>query len=225
MDMINFFNSDPIAANICRDILKVYTTLAHNGFITGTWGNIGVRYENYYILTPSRVSLDEMTEYDMVVLDSDGSVVHGHRVPTSEREIHRLIMNGRVDINATIHTHSPYAIAASATGLCIPPLFEEMTQLLGGKIPCTSRYVPAGSHMELAETTTDALGEYNAVLLRNHGAFCCGRDINEAMVTCQVVEKAAQVYLTLEGKTDFNEIPSDYAVSERNRFLTRYGKE
>ena len=47
---------------------------------------------------------------------------------------------------------------------------------------------------KLADYVTGALGADGlAVLLRNHGNFCCGKDIGAAMTAAVYVEEAAQV--------------------------------
>ena len=56
---------------------------------------------------------------------------------------------------------------------------------------------------KLADYVTVALGADGlAVLLRNHGNFCCGRDISAAMTAAVYVEEAAQVayHATLLGQ-------------------------
>ena len=82
--------------------------LIEKGFVFGTWGNISLRLEDGNILiTPSKIAYDAMTPDDMVVLAPDGKVISGFRLATSERELHRGIMNKRPDVGAIIHAHSP----------------------------------------------------------------------------------------------------------------------
>jgi len=61
------------------------------------------------------------------------------------------------------------------------------------------------------------------VLVANHGVFCCGRDLEEAFVTCQIVEKAAQMMLLAGGLGPVIPIPDEFVRSERYRFLFKYG--
>lgn len=48
---------------------------------------------------------------------------------------------------------------------------------------------------ELAEHVVSSLGDQKAVLLANHGVIGIGRSLDEAFLVCQVVEKAAQIFL------------------------------
>ena len=82
-----------------------------------------------------------------------------------------------------------------------------------------------GEVPELAGEVAACLGGKNAVLIRNHGPVCCGRNLEEALVTCQVVEKAAACYLSIKDKFSVHVIPDDMVAKERDRFLNHYGRE
>lgn len=211
--------------NICEEILEACKWITKKNLVYSTWGNISVRYGDGFILTPSKMDYDLMTPDDMVGMDFDGNIIKGHRVPTSERHIHRLIMKNRTDINAVVHTHSPYACACAAAGMNIPALIEESAQLIGGTVLCTPYYISGGNHLELAELTAKTLGGgVNAALIKNHGPVACGRTLEEALYACLVVEKAAQMSLLLKNPESFA-IPEEFVKEERERFLYKYGKE
>ena len=66
-----------------------------------------------------------------------------------------------------------------------------MTSISGTKVEGKDCYPMS---QELADYVAGALGSDGlAVLLRNHGNFCCGRDIDAAMTAAAYVEEAAQV--------------------------------
>ena len=207
------------------EIIETCRWLSSIGYVFGTWGNISVRLDDGNILiTPSRVPYDGMEPGDLVVLSPDGKTVSGNRLPTSERELHRGILNRRPDINAIIHTHSPYAMAASAIEGGIPAVTEEMCQMIGGAIPLSSRFVPSEKHEELGKVVSESIGNVNAVLIRNHGPVCCGPSLGEAKVCCRVVEKSAQIYLHIAQRKQINVIEDKWVKAGRRYFLDSYGK-
>jgi L-fuculose-phosphate aldolase len=211
-------SDEAIRTNIidkCRLLEKI-------GYFIGTWGNISARVPGGLIVTPTRLAYDLMTPDDLVTLASDGRVLSSKRLPTSEAEIHRAVMNKREDVGAIIHSHPPYATAVSCLHLPIPPFVEEVSQIVGGQINCT-RYVPAGQHRKIAEESANTIGGVNAVLLANHGLLCCGRDLDEVFVTTQVVEKAAMMMLAAGHTGKLQVIPEEFVQSERHRFLYKYG--
>ena len=211
--------------DICKKMLEISKELLSLKLIYGTWGNVSCRYEDGLIVTPSRINYDVMTPDDMVHLDFDGRIICGTRIPTSERDIHRMIIANRPDVNAVVHTHSPYACAAAAAGLTIEALIEEIPQIVGGPIPCTAEYIPALDHIKLATHTVEAMGQVNAVLIRNHGPMCAGSSLDEALICAQVTEKAAQMQLTLLGGVSYMPIAPEHVIAERKRFVEKYGKE
>ena len=203
-------------------IIDTCRRLATMGYIVGTWGNVSVRVPEGFIVTPSKLGYDVLKTDDFVVVSAEGKVLAGRRLPSSETGVHRALLNQKANVGAIIHTHSPCATAVSCLHRSIPAFVEELAQMVGGAIRCT-RYVPAGQHEQLAEEVANTMGEENAVLLANHGVCCCGRDLEEAFVTCQIVEKAARMMLLAGGLGPVIPIPDEFVRSERYRFLFKYG--
>lgn len=203
-------------------IIEKCRLLEKMGYFVGTWGNISVRVPEGFIVTPSRVQYDAIQASDFVVVSMDGNLVAGHRLPSSEAEIHRAVLNKKSSVGAIIHSHSPYATAVSCLHRPIPPFVEDLAQIIGGQINCT-RYVPAGQHKRIAEEVANTIGEENAVLLANHGVMCCGRDLDEAFVASQILEKAALMMLAAGAIGPVIPIPDEFVSSERHRFLYKYG--
>lgn len=139
-----------------------------------------------------------MKPEDLVIVNEKGEKCQGTRSATSEMDVHRLIYLKRPDISAIIHCHPLYASAICATGQGIPPILEEMTQLLGGEIPITSRYIRAGHHLALAEETVRALGNKNAVLIVNHAPVCCGRTLMKPVPAALSPKRLPHVILPLK---------------------------
>jgi L-fuculose-phosphate aldolase len=211
-------------SSIKENIIAKCRLLEEIGYFVGTWGNVSVRVPKGLIVTPSKVRYDTLSVDDFVTVSYDGTILSGHRLPSSETEIHRALYNKKDDIGAIIHSHSSYATAVSCLHKPIPAFIEDLVQIVGGQVQCT-RYVPAGQHKKIAEEVAKTIGSVNAVLMANHGAICCGRDLDEAFVACQVVEKAALVMLCAGSIGKVIEIPDEFVLSERHRFLHKYGSK
>ena len=204
------------------EIISTCRALERIGHFVGTWGNISVRVLEGFIITPSRVSYDTLAPADFVTVDLDGRVVAGHRLPSSETGVHRLVLRQKPGAGAIIHSHPPCASAISCLHRALPVFVEDVAQIIGGEVKCT-RYVPAGQHQKLAEEVARTIGEENAVLLANHGALVCGRTLAEAFVACQILEKAAYMMLLAGGLGPVIPIPDGHVQAERHRFLCKYG--
>jgi L-ribulose-5-phosphate 4-epimerase len=205
------------------EMLAAYAKLADLGFLIGTWGNISVRVAEGFLVTPSRVPLEEMGTEDLVLMSMDGKVLKGRRLPSSEMHLHRMVLLRRSDIGALVHTHSPYASAVACANRAIPVLMEDMSQIIGGTVACAG-YVPAGRHEELGRAASQAIGDVSmAVLLANHGPVVGGRTLAEAIVAAQIVEKAARSLIYASALGGAVEIAAEDISSERHRFLYKYG--
>ena len=194
------------------------------GYFVGTWGNISARVEDGVLVTPSRMIYDEVTPGDLVVVGWTGGVVRGSRVPTSELELHRQILRKRSDLGALVHSHSPWASVCACAHRSIPVLADDMAEVIGGEVRCAP-HVPAGRHRELAQAAAENIGpDACAVLLGNHGVVAGGRDLAEAIVASQFVEKAAMILIRAEALGGVRPIIEASWREERHRYLYKYGK-
>lgn len=133
-----------------------------------------------------------ITKADIVKINIDGEVTGASdHLPTIEAPMHLHIYRAREEINAIVHSHALWSSAFAVTGQNIPLALAESALFIGGEIRC-AKYAPAGSQ-ELAENIIDALeGEKKAALMRNHGAVCLGKDIEEAFIVSDFLEKSAK---------------------------------
>ena len=206
-------------------IIDVCRKMVSEGYFIGTWGNVSAREGDHIILTPSRIEYDKMRPEDLVVIDLQGNILEGNRVPTSEKEVHRQIYLRRKDIRGIVHSHTEKAMSVSSMSIpSVPCVVEEMSQLLGGEIPVTDRYIPAEQHLELGLAAADAIRDKKAVILRIHGGVACGKHLAEAVLATYVMEKACGIYLNIRDQA-ISIIPEQYVMSEHDRYLHRYGHE
>ena len=179
--------------NVREKIIKAGILLKEKELIKGTGGNISVRTDLGFLITPSGIDYNSLAISDIVELDMEGVVIKGERTPSVEKEIHRLIFKARHDVNAVVHTHSVYATSIAATRKDMMPITDNQVVVFGGSIK-TVEYAPIGSK-ELAENVLTALGENGGVLLSNHGALSVGKTLAEAMFRAELLEDFAKIYI------------------------------
>ncbi len=206
-----------------QQILETCRQCVVLGYFIGTWGNVSARWGDHLLITPTRMVYETMTPEDLVLVDiTSGQRVEGAHLPSSEMQLHRAIYRTRQDIGAIVHSHSPYASAVACLRKDLPCLLEDMAQVIGEVR--WAPYVPGERHLELGLTAAAYLKDSNAVLLANHGPVCCGRDLREAVVVNQVLEKSAMAFLWVSAiGQGVHPIPPEHAASERSRYLYRYG--
>ncbi|NPV92143.1 MAG: class II aldolase/adducin family protein [Firmicutes bacterium] len=191
--------------------------------VVGTWGNVSTRVGDCLVVTPSGMDYMKLQADDPPVLDLEGRVLLGGRRPSTETPMHRTIYRHREDVRAIVHTHSPYAAALSAARQPLPPILEELAQMIGGEVRVAEYALPGTQ--ELADRVVAALGDSAAAFLPNHGLVGVGRSVNEALLVCEIVEKGAMVYCyaSMLGKPTV--LDEEKVKWLRNEFLTHYGQK
>lgn len=194
------------------------------GLVTGSWGNISARVpkDDVLVITPSGLDYARLRPQDMVVVGMDGRVVEGDLRPSTELAMHLGICRARPDVEAIVHTHSPYACALAVARVPLPVILEELAQVVGGPVSVAD-YAPSGSEA-LARNAVRALAGVNAVLLANHGVVGVGRSVTEALQVCRVVERAACVYLMARLAGEPAILGPQETEALRRFYITAYGQ-
>jgi len=168
--------------------------LLKENLVSGTWGNISVRVgKDFMVITPSGMEYEKLTPEDMVLVSLNDLHCEGELKPSSEKQLHAEIYRNRPDVGAIIHTHSMNASTVAASRREVPPILDDMAQILGSSVRVAEYALPGTK--SLAKKAVRALRGRNAVLLANHGAICVGRELEEAFVACQILEKACKAFI------------------------------
>lgn len=186
--------------NIRQEVLNAIKDAVAQGLIKGTSGNIALRdeKEDVVAITPSGIAYDTMTAEDIAIVDLDGKWLEGKYKPSSEVPMHTAVLRARPDVRATVHTHAMFAtIMAMKDGeikASTPPQCEFVPVAV---VPFTM----PGSN-DVADKVVKALGEEGkSALIKNHGMFCCGKNMKAAMAAAVYTEEMAltQYYAQLLG--------------------------
>jgi len=162
-----------------------------SGLNQGTSGNLSVRVEDGFLLTPTGMDYDALVPEDMVLMRFDGSH-EGRRLPSSEWQLHRDILAARPEAGAVLHVHSMFCTTLACLRRGIPA-FHYMISAAGGPDVRCAPYATFGTE-ELARNTLAALEGRKACLLANHGMVALGRDLASAFKLAVEVETLAAMY-------------------------------
>ncbi|MDR7073215.1 L-fuculose-phosphate aldolase [Fictibacillus barbaricus] len=170
----------------CQQMVK-------RGLTKGTGGNISIfnRESRLIAISPSGIDYDVMTAEDVVVVNLDGEVVDGNCKPSSELSMHAIYYKRRDDINAVVHTHSPFATTISAMRWDLPAV-SYLVAHAGRDVRC-AEYASFGTP-ELAENAFKAMENRKAVLLANHGFLSGAQDIANAFNIAEEIEFCCEIY-------------------------------
>lgn len=177
-----------------KKIQEIALQAYNEQLVAGTSGNVSV-YDHetgVMAITPSNMSYAIMKPEDVVLMKLDGTIVEGTHMPSSEWRMHAGVYADHEDVNAIIHTHSPYATSFAVTHERIPVILVEMMPFLGGDIPLSEFGMPGTA--ELAVNANKVLANRNSCLLMNHGVLVIGENLDQAYIRAQYVEDAARIY-------------------------------
>jgi len=182
---------------ISQQIVEGGLRLVREGLVARTWGNISIRLnDTHMLITPSGRTYEDLTPDDIVLVNYHTSEYEGAIKPSSEKELHCEIYRTRREIHAVIHTHQVNASTVAAARREVPPILDDMAQIIGPSVRVARYALP--STRKITKETVRALKGRNAALMANHGAVCVGRDLDEAFVVCQVLEKACRAFIEAE---------------------------
>lgn len=188
-----------------------------SGLTKGTGGNISVynREQQLIAISPSGLAYDKVQLEDVVILNLAGEIIEGERKPSSELEMHRIFYQRRSDINAVVHTHSPFASTIAALRWDLPAA-TYLLAFAGGNVRC-SKYATFATR-QLAENAFEGMRDRKAVLLANHGLLAGGNDLLQAFNVAEEVEYCAEIYYRAKSIGDPVILPNE----EMERLLEKF---
>lgn len=157
-------------------MIELGCRMLRDGLTDGTGGNLSF-YDpeaDEVTITPSGIPYDQICAEDLVVMDLQGRVVRGSRVPSSEWRMHTELYAARPELRAVIHAHSCYAtvLATLREGL---PASHYLIAGAGPDLRC-AEYATYGT-AELADHAVRAMEGRRACLLANHGILVGHEDL------------------------------------------------
>jgi L-fuculose-phosphate aldolase len=146
------------ALTVREELAETLRRMAAEGLVAGTEGNASARVGSLVAVSPTGLSYDTLRAEDVALVEPDGALVEG-AAPSVELPIHLAVLAARPDVGAVVHTHSQHATARPAV-----PVAEGRS-----------------GTVELGSAVVAALGEGDAVVIRDHGPVCVGSDLPAAL--------------------------------------------
>jgi ribulose-5-phosphate 4-epimerase/fuculose-1-phosphate aldolase len=188
--------SEDLKLNLCRGARVLY----RHGLSVGIAGHLSVK------VGPDRMlanrfgpSFGTLTPRDVLTLDLDGHVLEGQGQVNDTIRLHGVIHRRNPDVVALAHTHPPAVVTFSALRL-VPEVYDQEGCFLAGAVGLVEEdYGGLASAEERVRPMAEALAQYRAVLLPNHGAVTRGETIPEAVILMLLLEGMVQRHLSVAG--------------------------
>ncbi len=173
-------------------------SLFERGLSAGSSGNISVRLDDGWLLTPTNACLGRLDPARLAKLDWNGRHLSGD-APSKEAFLHRAMYEERAGAGAIVHLHATHSAAVSCMcGLnhddCIPPLTAYFVMKIG-RLPLVPYYRPGDP--ALGDAIRGLARQHCAVLLANHGPLVSGASIDAAVYAMEELEETAKLFLLL----------------------------
>lgn len=183
-----------------EEICTLGKSMYDRGLTPGSSGNISVRLDDGWLMTPTNSCLGRLDPATLSKVDAKGNLLSGEK-QTKESFLHLSMYAERPAAGAIVHLHSTHSVAVSCLADVdpkqpIPPLTAYYVMKIANLV-LLPYYAPGD--MTLANAVKEVAGKHHAILLANHGPIVAGKDLESAVYATEELEETARLYLLLRG--------------------------
>lgn len=195
-----------------EEICRVGKSLFDRGYVHATAGNISVRLDDGFLITPTDACLGFLDPAQLARVDPQGRQVSGAKA-SKTLALHSAIYGAAQafapDTRCVIHTHSTYSVALSLreTGAELLPPITPYFVMKVGHVPLL-RYQRPGAP-EVAVEVARLIAEYGAagrpiraVMLQRLGPNAWHDAPGSAMAVLEELEETARLLLLDQGRCE-----------------------
>lgn len=186
-----------------EQICRVGASLHARGYVHATAGNISVRTDTGFLITPTDACLGALDPARLAEVDVHGEQTGGDRA-SKTLALHRRIYAADPDARCVIHTHSTHLVALTLAGVwsaddVVPPITPYYVMKVG-HVPLIPYHRPgdpaAGEEVARRIAAMRAAGTpIRAVMLDRLGPNVWHRSPVEASAVLEELEETARLWL------------------------------
>ncbi len=178
-----------------RALTRYYRWLRRYGLNDSHSGNASLRLGEALLITPTGACADTLRPKDLV-----HAPLTGPRLEPASRDwaLHQAVYERHPRATAVLHSHCPHAVALTLAGGDFLPVDLE-GRLYFPRVPVVD--VDGARYVETApEPLAAALQAHGLAIIRAHGVYAMGRDLDEAYkLTCSLEQSARIAWLARTG--------------------------
>ncbi len=170
------------------DLIRHNLWLRQHGLNDSHSGNISIRTEQEYWISPTNACADALQADQLVRCPLNGEPAEDASL---DARLHQSIYARHSTARAVIHSHGPYSIALGyREGDFIPEDFEG--RFYFPKVPILD--IAFERYLEDApKLVAEALAEHAIVLVRGHGTYTCAANLDQAYKHACSLESSAKL--------------------------------
>ncbi|MFO1270825.1 MAG: aldolase [Rubrivivax sp.] len=187
-----------------EEICRVGRSLFERGYVHASAGNISVRLEDGFVITPTDACLGTLVPEKLARLNAAGEQLSGDRA-SKTLALHRRIYAAAPQARCVIHTHSTHLVALTLSGVwseadILPPITPYFVMKVG-HVPLIPYHRPGDP--AVAELVAARIAErpaLRAVMLDRLGPNVWAGSPAEASAVLEELEETAKLWLMCEPK-------------------------
>ena len=190
---------DALRSEICR----VGASLHARGYVHASAGNISVRTDTGFLITPTDACLGTLDPARLADVNAQGEQVGGDRA-SKTLALHRAIYAAEPDARCVIHTHATHLVALTLAGVwsrddIVPPITPYYVMKVG-HVPLVPYHRPgdaavAGEVAQRIARGRERQAPIRAVMLERLGPVVWHRSPAEASAVLEELEETARLWL------------------------------
>ncbi len=195
------------------DLAACYRLMAEYGMVEMVANHISARVpgtDDEFLINPYGMLYEEMTASSMIRIDIDGNVIFNatdYGVNQAGYVIHSAVHAARHDVDCIIHTHTLAGMAVSAMKCGILPIAQSSMRFTD---IAYHDYEGVALRLDERERLVKALGNREAMVLRNHGLLTTGASIPECFNNMYRLERACALQvMALSCNTELQMPPNE----------------
>jgi ribulose-5-phosphate 4-epimerase/fuculose-1-phosphate aldolase len=191
-----------------EEICRVGRSLFERGYVHATAGNISVRLDDGFLITPTDAALGALDPARLARIDAGGQQLAGDRA-SKTLALHRRIYGADPAARCVIHTHSTHLVALTLQGVwraddILPPITPYFVMKVG-HVPLIPYRRPGDP--AVADLVVQRIGALaargtpiRAVMLERLGPNVWHRSPAEASAVLEELEETARLWLLCDPK-------------------------
>ncbi len=186
-----------------EEVVRVGRSLFERRYVHASAGNISVRVDDEFLITPTDAALGFLTSETIAHVDGTGVQRSGDRA-SKTLALHRRIYAADPSARCVIHTHATHLVALTLLGVwrpddILPPITPYYVMKVG-HVPLIPYHRPGASGVvRLVEAAIHAKAadgiRLRAVMLDRLGPVVWGESPAAAMAVLEEVEETAHLWL------------------------------
>lgn len=193
------------------DLAAAYRLVALQGWDDLIFTHLSARVpgSDHFLINPYGLLFEEITASQLVKVNVAGEKVEESAYPVNPAgfTIHSAVHMNREDAHCVVHLHTVHGQAVSAQPAGLLPITQTALQIHSDV--AYHDFEGIAEDLDERERIVRDLGNYNALILRNHGTLTVGETVSDAWLRMYMLERACEAQIAAQAGGAVLEAPAE----------------